>query len=107
VGTELLRTDGLAIAEFLYLLGVKPVWNPNGDLNPEPVLMSPSELKIVVDGVEIQRPRIDVFVTAVTGYQGWIDLMNRAVELAASANDTINYVKKHYEECQSSTEYLV
>ena len=100
-GTELLRTDGLAIAEFLYLLGVKPVWNPNGDLNPEPVLMSPSELKIVVDGVEIQRPRIDVFVTAVTGYQGWIDLMNRAVELAASANDTINYVKKHYEECQS------
>ncbi len=100
-GTELLRTDGLAIAEFLYLLGVKPVWNSNGDLNPEPVLMSPSELKIVINGQQISRPRIDVFVTAVTGYQGWIDLMNRAVELAASANDTLNYVKKHYDEYQS------
>ncbi|MGB9844925.1 cobaltochelatase subunit CobN [Methanothermobacter tenebrarum] len=100
-GTELLRTDGLAIAEFLYLLGVKPEWNSNGDVKPEPVLMSPSELKIVIDGVEMQRPRVDVFVTAVTGYQGWIDLMNRAVELAVSANDTINYVKRHYDECQS------
>jgi len=100
-GTELLRTDAIAIAEFMYLLGVKPEWNPNGDVNPEPVLMSPSQLKIVIDGVEVQRPRVDVFVTAVTGYQGWIDLMNRAVELAASANDTLNHVKEHYMECGS------
>ena len=100
-GTELLRTDGLAIAEFLYLLGVKPEWNPNGDVKPKPVLMDPSELKIVIDGVEMQRPRVDVFVTAVTGHQGWIDLMNRAVELAASASDPLNPVKEHYRECGS------
>ncbi|WP_269889774.1 cobaltochelatase subunit CobN [Methanothermobacter thermautotrophicus] len=100
-GTELLRTDGIAIAEFLYLLGVKPQWNSNGDVNPAPVLMNASELMITVNGTRIPRPRIDVFVTAVTGNQLWIDLMNKAVELAASASDTENYVKKHYSECGS------
>ena len=100
-GTELLRTDGIAIAEFLYLLGVKPQWNSNGDVNPTPVLMNASELMITVNGTQIPRPRIDVFVTAVTGNQLWIDLMNKAVELAASASDTKNYVKEHYSECGS------
>ncbi|ADL58499.1 cobaltochelatase subunit CobN [Methanothermobacter marburgensis] len=100
-GTELLRTDGVAIAEFMYLLGVKPQWNTNGDVKPEPVLMDASELKITVNGVEIPRPRIDVFVTAVTGNQLWIDLMNAAVKMAAEANDTENYVKRHYSECGS------
>ncbi len=100
-GTELLRTDGIAIAEFLYLLGVKPEWNPNGDVKPEPVLMDASQLKININGVEIPRPRIDVLVTAVTGNQLWIDLMNKAVKMVAEANDTMNYIRKHYDECGS------
>src|SRR5690606_9201771 len=98
-GTELLRTVGIAIAEFLYLLGVKPEWNPNGDVKPEPVLMDASQLKINSNGVEIPRPRIDVLVTAVTGNQLWIDLMNKAVKMVAEANDTMNYIRKHYDEC--------
>jgi len=63
--------------------------------------MNASELMITVNGTQIPRPRIDVFVTAVTGNQLWIDLMNKAVELAASASDTKNYVKEHYSECGS------
>jgi len=100
-GTELLRTDAIAIAEFLYLLGVQPEWNDNGDVQSMPKLIALENLTITIDGVTLQRPRIDVFTTAVTGNEIWINLMNNAVKLAAEApgetNDQ-NYVKKHLSE---------
>jgi len=100
-GTELLRTDGIAIAEFLYLLGTKLAWNTNGDVKPVPELIPLENLTITIDGVTMQRPRIDVFTTAVTGNELWINLMNNAVKLAAEASGESaeeNYVKKHYSE---------
>jgi len=102
-GTELLRTDGIAIAEFLYLLGVQIVWETNGDVNPTPVLIPLKNLTITIDGVTIQRPRIDVFTTAVIGNEIWINLMNNAVKLVSEANETSdeNYVIKHLAEDSS------
>ncbi|OPX58527.1 MAG: cobaltochelatase subunit CobN [Methanobacterium sp. PtaB.Bin024] len=102
-GTELLRTDGIAIAEFLYLLGVQIVWEDNGDVNPTPVLIPLEDLTITIDGVTIQRPRIDVFTTAVIGNEIWIDLMNNAVLLVSKANETSdeNYLIKHLAEDSS------
>lgn len=98
-GTELLRTDAIAIAQFMYLLGVIPDWNPkNLDVKPDPILIPLENLTITIDGVTMQRPRIDVFTTAVTGNEMWINLMNRAVKLASEApGETAewNYVIKH------------
>jgi cobaltochelatase CobN len=55
-------------------------------------------LTITIDGVTMKRPRIDVFTTAVTGNEIWINLMNNAVKLAANApgeTDKENNIKKH------------
>ena len=100
-GTELLRTDAITIAEFMYLLGVMPDWDTNGDVKPKPILIPLKDLTITINGKTIQRPRVDVFTTAVTGNEIWINLMNNAVKLAAEApSETTkqNYVKKHFEE---------
>lgn len=100
-GTELLRTDAIAIAQFMYLLGVMPDWNPRNDVKPEPILIPLANLTITIDGVTRKRPRIDVFTTAVTGNEMWINLMNNAVKLAAEApGETAeqNYVIKHLAE---------
>jgi len=97
-GTELLRTDGIAIAKFMYLLGVTPVWERGGNVRPEPALIPLENLTITIDNVTMRRPRIDVFTTAVTGNEMWINLMNRAVKLASEApGETAewNYVIKH------------
>ncbi|HOI71760.1 MAG TPA: cobaltochelatase subunit CobN [Methanobacterium sp.] len=100
-GTELLRTDAISIAEFMYLLGAMPVWNSNGDLQPNPVLIPLENLTITIDGITIQRPRIDVFTTAVTGNEIWINIMNNAVKLVSEApgeTASQNYVIKHLAE---------
>ena len=101
-GTELLRTEGISMAEFLYYLGVEPVWSETGTGVVKGVkLMDLSDLTIKLDnGTVINRPRIDVFATAVTSNADWLKLMNKAVYLANAANEStnVNYVKKHYAE---------
>ncbi len=104
-GTELLRTDGLAIAEFLYYLGVKPVWLQSGVVSGVE-LMDLSELKITLPGgIEIQRPRIDVFTSMVTSNVGWIKLLVNGLSLAAlnTTNESFedNKVKLHYNQTGS------
>lgn len=104
-GTELLRTDGLAIAEFLYYLGVKPVWLSSGTVVGVE-LMDLSELKITFpDGTTIQRPRIDVFTSMVTSNVGWIKLLVDGLSLAAlnTTNESFedNKVKLHYNQTGS------
>lgn len=99
-GTELLRTEGISIAEFLYYLGVTPTWSKagNGDVTGVS-LISLSNLTITLDnGKVIHRPRIDVYATAVTSNSDWLKLMNDAVHKvnAAKENTSVNYVKKHY-----------
>lgn len=90
-----MRSHGQCIAEFLYLMGIRPIWEP-GSLyvkRLEPILLS-----------ELQRPRIDV-TARISGLfrdtmPAVVSLMDRAVLLAASLaeNDEDNYVRKHISE---------
>ena len=100
-GTEISRTEGIGVAEFLYLLGCKPVWADNGKvLGVEQIPIE--ELTITLNnGSTVNRPRIDVFASMVTNNKDWITWMLTAVNLAVNAtgeNTSDNYVIKHYAE---------
>ena len=100
-GTEISRTEGIGVAEFLYFLGCKPVWADNGKVID--VKMLPlSDLTVKLsNGSVVNRPRIDVFASIVTSNKDWLSWMLKAVKLAAFApgeNETNNFVIKHYAE---------
>ena len=87
-----MRSHGQCIAEFLYLMGIRPLWEP-GSLyvkRLEPIPLS-----------ELKRPRIDV-TARISGLfrdtmPSVVSLLDKAVLLAASLTeeDEDNYVKKH------------
>lgn len=89
-----MRTLGLDVAEFLALIGVKPVWSVNGRVSGVEVI-APEELK---------RPRIDVTVRMSGMYRDslWptVELMDDAIQavIQLAEDDSINYVKMHYGE---------
>ena len=100
-GTEISRTEGIGVAEFMYLLGCKPVWADNGKvLGVEQIPID--ELTVTLnDGSVVNRPRIDVFVSMVTNNKDWITWMLTSVNLAVNAageDASNNYVIKHYAE---------
>lgn len=100
-GTEISRTEGIGVAEFMYLLGCKPVWADNGKvLGVEQIPIE--ELTVELNnGSIVNRPRVDVFASMVTNNKDWITWMLTAVQLAADAvgeDETNNFVKKHYAE---------
>ncbi|BDZ70911.1 cobaltochelatase subunit CobN [Methanobacterium petrolearium] len=101
-GTELLRTEGIGIAQFLYYLGITPTWSITGNgVVTGIALMDLSELTITLDdGTVINRPRIDVFATAVIGNTDWLELLVGAVSLVNATDEStdVNFVKKHYAE---------
>lgn len=89
-----MRTHGEDVAEFLYLLGVRPRYDSIGRVVGLEVI--PLE--------ELGRPRIDV-VARVSGmfrdaFFNLIELMDDAVKLVASLDEPedMNYVKKHAED---------
>lgn len=95
-----MRSNGQCIAEFLYLLGVKPVWQRGSqrviDLEIIPL-------------AELQRPRIDI-MARISGLfrdsmAAAVELLEQAVEMAAGLDETTeeNFVKKHI---QSDAEAL-
>ena len=93
-----MRSHGQCIAEFLYLMGIRPIWEP-GSLHVK--RMEPIPL------TELKRPRIDV-TARISGLfrdtmPSVVSLMDRAVLLAASLaeNNEDNYVRKHIsKDCQ-------
>lgn len=89
---DTMKTNGDDIAEVLYLMGVKPVWQKNGDrvIGLE-----------VIPYAELQRPRIDVSLR-ISGlfrdtFPNLIRLIEEAVNMVASLEEEedINYIKKH------------
>ena len=100
-GTEISRTEGIGVAEYLYFLGCKPVWADNGKVVGVEMLPL-DKLKVKLnDGSIVNRPRIDVFASIVTSNKDWINWMLTATKLAAFAegeNENNNYVIKHYKE---------
>ncbi|MDK6028917.1 cobaltochelatase subunit CobN [Ignisphaera sp. 4213-co] len=86
------KADGEQLAEILYLIGAKPVWDSSGRVVG--VELIPLE--------ELGRPRIDV-VVRISGIvrdtlPNYIHLIDEAVEKAVIADEPVdmNYVKKHY-----------
>jgi cobaltochelatase CobN len=100
-GTEISRTEGIGVAEFLYFLGCKPVWADNGKVIDVEMLPLDKLTVKLSNGSVVNRPRIDVFASIVTSNKDWITWMVKAVKFAAFAegeNETNNYVIKHYNE---------
>jgi len=94
-GSSTMRTRGDDIAEALYLMGVRPVWDErNGRIQRLEII--PLE--------ELQRPRIDV-VIRISGlfrdaFANIVHLIDKAVEMVASLDEPhdVNYLAKHVAE---------
>jgi len=93
---ETMRHQGIVESEMLQLLGARPVWDSKGRISD--VELIPSE--------ELGRPRMDVLITASGLYRDTfpdkIQLLDKAVRLAAEANDSgLNYARENSEQiCQ-------
>ena len=100
-GTEISRTEGIGVAEFLYFLGCKPIWAENGQVIGVEMLPLEDLTVKLNNGSVVNRPRVDVFASIVTSNKDWIKWMVTATNLAANApgeDASNNYVKKHYAE---------
>ncbi len=90
-----MRSSGQDIAEFLYLLGVKPVWQ-KGSLRVTDLEIIPLD--------ELKRPRIDVTARISGLFRDTLphlaELMDKAVLMAAKLDesDDDNFVRKHIRE---------
>lgn len=87
-----MRSHGQCIAEFLYLMGLKPVWQPGS--------LKVTGLEVIPLG-ELKRPRIDV-TARISGLfrdamPSAAELLDRAVlKVAALEEDTeLNFIRKH------------
>ena len=102
-GTEISRTEGIGIAEFLYFLGCKPVWASNGNVIGVELLPLDSLTIKLNNGTIVKRPRIDVYASIVTSNKDWLKWLLTGVNLAAKADESFenNYIKMHYNETGS------
>lgn len=87
-----MRSHGQCIAEFLYLLGIKPIWQKGS--------MRVTGLE-VIPLIELKRPRIDV-TARISGLfrdsmPSVMNLLDKAVLLVSKLEEDIeqNYVRKH------------
>lgn len=91
-GTSNMRTQGDDIAEALWLMGVRPVWQEENRRVVDLELLPLSELN---------RPRIDVTIRMSgffrDAFPGVVKLLDRAVNLVADLDEpeTENFVRKH------------
>jgi cobaltochelatase CobN len=93
-GTATMRTQGDDIAEILYLLGIRPRWQPESRR-----IMGLDKIPLA----ELGRPRIDVTVR-ISGFfrdafPNLVAMLDEAVTMAAEAADEPvenNFVRQHY-----------
>jgi cobaltochelatase CobN len=99
--TETMRTAGQTIAMILRYMGLEPDWDSSKKFKGVKVT-SLENLTLTLNGVTIQRPRVDVMVT-ISGlfrdtFSYTVGVLDQAIRQAAllqeSPND--NYVRKHY-----------
>lgn len=86
-GTEILRTEGIGVAEFMYFLGCKPTWSRSGDITGVELIPINNLTVKLSNGSVVNRPRVDVFASMVTSNTNWIKLMLTAVSLALNSTD--------------------
>jgi cobaltochelatase CobN len=91
-GTSNMRTQGDDIAEALWLMGVRPIWQEENRRVVDLEVIPPSELN---------RPRIDVTIRMSgffrDAFPGVVKLLDRAVNMVADQDEseTVNFVRKH------------
>jgi cobaltochelatase CobN len=89
--TDIMWTDGEGMAQMLHLLGVCPLWQPNGRVRSF----------TIVPLAELGRPRIDltVRVSGITrdNFPSCIDLLDEAVRAVSALDEPMemNYVRRH------------
>ncbi|WP_196593280.1 cobaltochelatase subunit CobN [Pectinatus sottacetonis] len=90
-----MRSHGQCIAEFLYLMGIKPIWQ-RGSLRVTGLEIIPA--------AELKRPRIDVTARISGLFRDAVPvlmkLLDKAVLLAAKLDESfeVNFVRKHVSE---------
>lgn len=88
--SEFVETDGVSIAQVLYLLGVEPVWDTHGRVSD--IRLIPSD--------ELGRPRIDVVIQTSGQFRDLaasrLFLITKAIRMAAAAEEEgfQNYVRE-------------
>ena len=89
--TDIMWADGEGMAQLLYMLGVEPVWLPNGKVR---------SFRIIPLS-ELSRPRIDVTVK-ISGilrdnFQNCINLVDDAIHAGAALDEPeeMNFIRKH------------
>ncbi|WP_457620099.1 cobaltochelatase subunit CobN, partial [Methanopyrus sp.] len=100
-------SGGLGVAMALYLMGVRPVWDPSSGKVLGVELIPLDELKVRIGDRWIHRPRIDVIelCTAVMdSIEPVVQLLAAASRLASTAKEPLayNYCRKHYLELLKS-----
>ncbi len=93
--TDTMRTNGDCVAESLYLMGIRPVWEGSSG---RVLRLEPIPLK------ELKRPRIDVTMR-ISGlfrdnFPNIVHLIDEAVEMVAALKEVpdMNYIMKHVEQ---------
>jgi cobaltochelatase CobN len=92
--TDAMKTNGDDIAEILYLMGIRPVWEDTSGRVTGLEVISLEELK---------RPRVDVTIRMSgmfrDAFPNVVNLIDKAVSLVASLKEPLeqNYVAKHVE----------
>ena len=84
---------GVAEAQILHLMGVRPVWRRGRVADLE-----------VVPATELGRPRIDVFIETKHHYNDYLrsraELLDRAVRLVCSLDEADNHVRENREQAR-------
>jgi cobaltochelatase CobN len=99
-GGEVIISNGQSIATIFYLLGVKPVYLSGTIVGTEIIPLE--NLTITIGNVTMQRPRIDVLISASVSFinvcPNIIALIDNAIKKVALLNESsdMNYVRKHY-----------
>ena len=89
--SDIMWADGEEMAQIMYLIGVKPMWQANGRLNGFEII----PLK------ELGRPRIDVTIrlSGITRdcFPDCVDFLDEAIQAVASLDEPLemNFVRKH------------
>jgi len=88
---DIMYADGEGMAQIMHLLGVKPIWQPNGRIKGFEVISLE----------ELGHPRIDVTIR-VSGisrdnFPNCIELIDEAIQAVASLDEPeeVNFIKKH------------
>jgi cobaltochelatase CobN len=95
--SDVMATDGEMMAEIMALIGVEPIWEPNGHVNRFRILSKD----------EMRHPRIDVTVR-ISGilrdnFPNCVDLVDAAVCAIADLDEPadFNFIRKHVAESEA------